>query len=158
MTDQKNPYASTVPAESDRHESANATEEFEAIEDVIGNLAFTAKIVKISSVCSGLASVFYGCIWFLGFNYLVPFEYWGWLEAVHVFRITFVIAFALLAWRGWIYGSAISRIRGETSPEFIKYVESQTWLWLAIGFLVFLLLAGTGLSFSASYVYSNGFW
>jgi hypothetical protein len=127
-------------------------------EEVIGNLALTANIVRISSVCSGIGALFCLIAWIMGFYYL-PLDFgWSWVHTIHAYRGVYVVAFALLAWRGWRYGGAFSKLPVDESDRFAEYVANQAYLWLAIGLFVFLLLAGTALMICASYSTSNGQW
>ncbi len=147
MIDEENPFSQSVPSSMDPDTLK---------EDVRGNLELTALIVKICSVVCMLFVFPTAFFWVKGFDYLTPLEMgWTWSHIIHPFRITFVVSFALLGWKGWIYGNFINKIPVGESTEFAKYVESQTWMWLAIGLLVFLFLVATALTLTASYSRAN---
>lgn len=154
MIDQENPFASSRgPASSDGSSGPPVVKE-----DVEGNLALTAKIAKISAGVCIFFALFYGFTWFKGFEYLMPLEMGvSWQHIIHTFRGTFVVCFALLAWRGWMFGRSIKNIPVGESVAFAKYVENQTWLWLTVGLSVFFMLVATALNVTASFA-ASGYW
>ena len=154
MSDKENPFASSgTPKSSSRSPGSPPLKE-----DIEGNLALTAKIAKISAGVYVFLAALYGFTWFRGFKYLMPLEMGiTWIHIIHVFRASFGICFLLLAWRGWIYGNSIKNIPIDESAPFAKHVENLTWLWLAIGLMVFLQLASTALNITATYS-STGDW
>jgi len=143
----ENPYST---AGRDQAENVKTANELKA--DITENLSFTAKIVKAATVCCFVATAIHLYAWIAGFSYLAPMDMaWTWLHTLHVFRGSYVVAFALLTWRGSHYSKVISLLPIDSSPELARYVESQAYLWLAVGFLIFIQLAGMGLSFSAAF-------
>ena len=150
MSDQENPYSETCPDPTQNELDKDAW-----LEETEGNLEFTFKLVRFCSIGGGIFTSIYAFTWVMGIYYILPLQ-WTWLDVIQVSRVFFVIAFSLFTWRSWLFASTIKNLPVDDSVEFAKYVENQTWVWLVIALIVFLLLAATGLAFSASYVLSRG--
>lgn len=123
----------------------------EIAREIKGNLVLTANIVFVLSACCAFLGIVYTAGWFYGVSNWQPVAYgWTWFHTIHCFRITYCIAFGLMAWRGWSYAKGLSKSNLKTGKDLSDHVERQTWLWLSIGLMVTLQLIGTGIVFVAS--------
>ena len=88
----------------------------------------------------------------MGFYYLGFYDGWTWIHTIHAFRCLFVPSFALLAWFGWSYSKSIYDLSRDGMNGLEKMAERQACYWLAVALMIFLFIAGLGLSFSAAYI------
>ena len=140
MSSETNPFATSV---ADSEQSV----------DVEENLQFTARIVKLLSLCCAAGALYGGYCVYMAFHYAYDL-----IMENHNFELVFfaidfgeVICYLILASRGLHYGRALSKSASSGSADYAEYVESQTWIWLAIGLFVFLRMAKSGIIFSVSW-------
>ena len=151
-----NPYS--APADSGPEIVASNDDkpiELASSSETLETLSFNGKLIRGVAVFCGLGSLVYLFSTLMGFYYLEDIMNWSWIHTIQAYRLLFFPSMASLAYFGWKYANAISQVSRTKSLDLEMLSTAQGNFWLIVVFHCFLILCGIGLSFSASYAYSQ---